>query len=71
MAKCEEVTARFAFATVVTTKAVAKGEELTRENTWVKRPGVGDYPAREYEVVLGRCAAESLPVGHHLMEGDL
>ena len=71
MATCEEITARFAFATVVTTQSVAKGEELTRENTWVKRPGVGDYPASAYDDALGLCATEALPAGHHLMENDV
>ncbi len=71
MASCEEVTARFAFATVVTTQAVAKGEELTRHNIWVKRPGVGDFPAKSYDLALGSYAAEALPAGHHLMKVDL
>ena len=71
MAGCEEITARFAFATVVTTQAVAKGEELTRQNIWVKRPGVGDFAARDFDGVLGSCAAEALPAGHHLMTGNV
>ncbi len=58
----EQVTIDFAFATVVTIAPVKKGEVFTKENIWVKRPGTGEIPAREYENVLGKKAAEDIAV---------
>ena len=51
------------FAVIVVTIApVKKGEVFTKENIWVKRPGTGEIPAREYENVLGKKAAEDIAV---------
>ena len=58
----EQVTIDFAFATVVTIAPVKKGEVFTKENIWVKRPGTGEIPDREYENVLGKKAAEDIAV---------
>lgn len=52
----EQVTINFAFASVVSLKAIRKGEKFTRENLWVKRPGTGEIPAEQYENVLGKMA---------------
>ena len=70
-AKEEQVTMDFAFATVVTIKAIQKGEALTRDNLWVKRPGTGSIPAEEYESVLGKLAARDLPADVHLSPADI
>ena len=56
----EQPTIDFAYACVVTTRAIAEGEVLSPENTWVKRPGTGEIKARDYERVLGRAAARSI-----------
>lgn len=53
----EQVTANFAFASVVTIKSVKAGELFTASNLWVKRPGTGELHAREYDSILGRRAA--------------
>lgn len=55
--KEEQVTIDFAFATVVTIKPIKKGDLFTKDNLWVKRPGTGEIPAEEYELLLGRRAA--------------
>ncbi|MEE3466941.1 MAG: N-acetylneuraminate synthase family protein [Eubacterium sp.] len=52
----EKVTIDFAFATVVTIKDVRVGETFTKDNLWVKRPGTGEFPAAEYDNILGRVA---------------
>ena len=44
------MTMDFAFATVVTIAPIKAGEELTKQNLWVKRPGTGSIPAEQYEV---------------------
>ncbi|MDQ6763476.1 MAG: N-acetylneuraminate synthase family protein [Bacteroidota bacterium] len=52
----EQVTIDFAFATVCSIKPVKKGELLTKENIWVKRPGKGGILAEHYKDVLGKTA---------------
>ena len=37
----EQVTIDFAFATLCSIQAISKGEPLTMDNIWVKRPGTG------------------------------
>ncbi len=53
----EQVTIDFAFASVVTIRPVKKGEAFTKDNLWVKRPGTGGIPAKEYESILGKHAS--------------
>ena len=50
----EQPTIDFAYACVVTTRDVAAGELMGRDNLWVKRPGTGEIKAVHYEEVLGR-----------------
>lgn len=56
----EKLIIDFAYASVVTTTAIKKGEILTRENTWVKRPGTGEILAEHYECVLYKKALRDL-----------
>jgi sialic acid synthase SpsE len=63
----EQPTIDFAYACVVTTRAIPEGEVLSAENTWVKRPGTGEIKARDYERVLGRAAAR--PLAAHTQVG--
>lgn len=55
-AKEEQVTIDFAFATVVSIKPIKAGEEFTKDNIWVKRPGTGGILAENYESILGKKA---------------
>ena len=59
-AKEEQVTIDFAFATVCTIKKIKKGDTLTKENIWVKRPGTGEILAEAYNDVLGKKALSDL-----------
>ncbi len=52
----EQVTIDFAFATVCSITDIKKGEQLTKENIWVKRPGTGKILADKYDSLLGRTA---------------
>lgn len=52
----EQATIDFAFATVVAIDDIKKGEILTKENIWVKRPGIGEILAADYEKILGKKA---------------
>jgi len=70
-AKEEQVTIDFAFATVVTIKPIERGEKLTKENIWVKRPGIGGIRASEYKQILGRVSKKNIPLDEHLSWNDL
>jgi len=67
----EQVTMDFAFATVVTIRAIKAGEALTKENLWVKRPGTGSIPAERYEELLGKTAIRDIPTDTHLTLHDI
>jgi hypothetical protein len=67
----EQVTIDFAYACVVTTRAIAAGEPLSRDNTWVKRPGTGEIKAASWEGVLGRVAARPLEADVQVAWADL
>jgi Sialic acid synthase len=69
-AKEEQVTIDFAFATVVAIKDIQEGEELTKENIWVKRPGTGEILAEKYKEVLGKKANKFIYKDHHLKYAD-
>jgi len=66
----EQVTIDFAFATVVSTKPIKKGERLTKENIWVKRPGTGEIHAKHYEEILGKRALNDIEEDEHLKWSD-
>lgn len=66
----EQVTRDFAFSTVVTIKAVKKGEPFTSENLWVKRPGKGEVKAEFFNEILGKIATKDIEVDEHLEFGD-
>jgi N-acetylneuraminate synthase len=56
----ERPTIDFAYACVVSTRAIAAGETLSRENVWVKRPGTGEILAERFEDVLGKVAGTAI-----------
>ena len=62
----ERVTADFAFASVAAIRDIAPGEVLSRENIWVMRPSGGDFPAEEYEAVLGSTAITHISKGFQI-----
>lgn len=67
----EAPTIAFAYASVVSTRPIARGETLGPDNVWVKRPGTGEIRARDYDAVLGRVAARDLPAEALLSWDDL
>ncbi|MEG1692356.1 MAG: N-acetylneuraminate synthase family protein [Bacteroidales bacterium] len=68
----EQVTIDFAYASVVSIQPISKGEILTKENIWVKRPGKGGISAEQYPKVLGCKALIDIPnnvqLNHHMFE---
>ncbi len=69
--KEEQPTIDFAYACVVTTKNIKKGEVFTEKNIWVKRPGTGEILAKDYPQVLGQTAATNISEGAQLRRKDL
>jgi len=67
----EQPTIDFAYACVVTTRDIAKGETTSADNLWVKRPGTGEIKAVHYEQVLGRQTMRALPPNAQLRWDDL
>lgn len=67
----EQVTIDFAFATVVTIKSIKKGEKLTKDNIWVKRPGTGSIKAEYYNDLLGKVVNKDLADDEHVEWSDL
>ncbi|WP_396139709.1 N-acetylneuraminate synthase family protein [Flavobacterium sp.] len=59
-AKEEQVTIDFAFATVCSIAAIKKGETLTKENIWVKRPGTGKILAEHFNDLIGKIATRDI-----------
>lgn len=55
-AKEEQVTIDFAFASVCTIAPIKKGEQFTKDNIWVKRPGTGQILAEDFKSILGKTA---------------
>ena len=61
----------FAYACVVTTDNIKKGEKFTKDNLWVKRPGTGEIKAREYKNILGKTASRDLEADIQLKRKDI
>ncbi len=59
-AKEEQVTIDFAFATVCSIASIKKGEVLSKENIWVKRPGTGEILAEHFNTILGKRAVRDI-----------
>jgi N-acetylneuraminate synthase len=70
-AKEEQVTIDFAFATVVTTQRIKKGQGFSKDNIWVKRPGTGQIMAEEYQNILGKIALNDIDIDTHLNWDDI
>lgn len=62
----EQITIDFAFATVVTITDIKRGEKLSKENIWVKRPGTGEIRAEKYNELLGKRTKCDIKADTHL-----
>ncbi|MFA9188006.1 N-acetylneuraminate synthase [Flavobacterium magnesitis] len=56
----EQVTIDFAFATVCSIQSIKKGEILSKENIWVKRPGTGKILAEHFNDLIGKTATRTI-----------
>lgn len=67
----EAPTIAFAYASVVTIADINEGDEFSASNLWVKRPGTGDFLAGDYDALLGKKAARSIPADKQLEKVDV
>jgi len=66
----EKCTINFAYACVVSIRDITKGERLTYDNIWVKRPGTGEIRADQFENLLGKETTRDIPVNSQLKLED-
>ena len=69
--KEEKPTIDFAYASVVSIKDIKKGEKLTKDNIWVKRPGTGEIKAVDYYKLIGKTAARDIKKDTQLRLADI
>ena len=69
--KEELATMKFAFASVVSIKNIKKGEKLSYRNTWVKRPGNGDFLAKDLKKLIGRVANKNIRNNIQIKKKDI
>ena len=60
----------FAYASVVLINNVKKGDKVSLENTWVKRPGNGQIKASDYNLILGKKFNKNLTKDYQLSFSD-
>ncbi len=56
----EKSTLKFAFASLVATEEIPKGHRITKNNCFPKRPGTGDFLAKDYKKILGKKTKTSI-----------
>jgi sialic acid synthase SpsE len=66
----EQPTIDFAYACVVAIAEIRKGETLSFDNIWVKRPGTGKIKAVDFERMIGMTAARDIPLHAQLAWDD-
>jgi len=52
----ERPTIKFAYSSVIATRDISAGENLSENNIWVKRPGTGEIRAEHFYSLLGKIA---------------
>jgi len=67
----EAPTIAFAFASVLAIKTIEKGEILTLDNIWLKRPGGGDFNADNFNDLIGKKAKRNIKNGSRLKKDDV
>jgi N-acetylneuraminate synthase len=67
----EQPTIDFAYACVVAIRDIAQGEQLTKDNIWVRRPGTGEIKAVHFESLLGKTVRRELLKDSQLNWSDL
>ena len=61
----------FAFASVVSTEKIKKGERFSKKNIWVKRPANGDFSPADYFKLIGKKTSRNIEEGEQIKIKDL
>ncbi|MBF0570621.1 MAG: N-acetylneuraminate synthase family protein [Candidatus Omnitrophica bacterium] len=61
----------FAYASVVSIRAIKAGEILDHGNIWVKRPGTGPLLAKDFKNILGKKAARKIAADKQIKPEDI
>jgi N-acetylneuraminate synthase len=67
----ENVTRKFAFASVVAINDIKINEKFTLNNIWVKRPGTGYFPANKLNKILSKKAKKNIKKNFQLKKNDV
>jgi N-acetylneuraminate synthase len=67
----EEATMKFAFASVVSIMNIKKGDRLSHKNIWVKRPGTGNFLAKDFTKLIGKIAQRNIRNNIQIKKEDL
>ena len=68
----EQLTRDFAFGSLVSTKALSKGEVFSEENISIKRPGIGvEFGLEDYARIIGKTAAKEIASDVLLKKADV
>ena len=68
--KQEEVTRRFAFASVVAIKDIKKGQNFSNENLFVMRPGTGYFNSSKLTYLYGKSAKKNIKKKTQIKRND-
>jgi len=69
--KEESDTANFAFASVVATSEIKKGEIFTKKNIFVRRPGNGNFGIKDYYKLIGKIANRNIKKNYQIKHIDV
>lgn len=67
----ERVTINFAYASVIAIEDIQPGERFTEKNIWVKRPGTGDFLAKDYQQLLGKKTRAHIKAGTQIKQSQV
>jgi len=56
----EKETAKFAYASIVTSNDIEKGDYFSTDNIWVKRPGTGQIKAEFFDDILNKKSSRNI-----------
>ena len=69
--KEEEDVLNFARSSVVADKEIKKGQTISAEDVWARRPGTGEIPGSEFDKVIGKIALKDLSFNQQIKWSDL
>ena len=67
----EKSTANFAFASVVSTKKIFKGQKFNKDNIDLKRPGNGFYSVKDYKKLIGKKTKKNIEINTQIKFKDI